>query len=416
MANITNTAGKRTSNGFGGLPLVPTNTGSRLTRVVGRIENALNKGFTEVLRAPISIAHVGSTIVSPAISDAYKWLNTNPNKPYNGSSVTNQSSNTKYKDFGKQKVQSTSKVSSIGTEQTSATINQHPDNTYSWNLPPHKWSLPVDPSSISNSVASPSSDIHTKRRGMIFTALKHPGTTSTVDPKTNKKIKDANPYFNNHYGFQFLWNPETFSQSTSVNWGVTPNQNDQTAVLTGLVTANSTIDFTLRIDRTNDFAAAKAYYRNNPGLTTQVNTTTLAGIAASSQISSAELAKYYTQGQAPSSALDFSTNINTKINDLLRRGTEADLEFLYRTINGDGYQLLGENTSNISFLKPTIVRLDLGPQKLIGMVQSVNVNHLAFTRELIPIRTDVTLSIDLRTATSFLPSNASASTTSGAAF
>jgi len=409
MSNITSGASKRTSNSI------------RNTHAAVKGNNAARIGINILNGFGDITAYITNQFVSTAklaVSapvDAYKWLGTDPAR-YTGSSVTNQSPNTKYKNFGKQTVAGNgkSKVDSIGAGQTNATINQHPDSTYSWNLPPHKWSLPVDPSSISDSVVSPSSDIHSKRRGMIFTALKHPGTTSTVDPKTNKKIKDADPYFNNHYGFQFLWNPETFSQSTSVNWGVTPNQNDQTAVLTGLVTANSTIDFTLRIDRTNDFAAAKAYYRNNPGLTTQVNTTTLAGIAASSQISSAELAKYYIEGKAPSSDLDFSTNINTKINDLLRRGTEADLEFLYRTINGDGYQLLGENTSNISFLKPTIVRLDLGPQKLIGMVQSVNVNHLAFTRELIPIRTDVTLSIDLRTATSFLPSNALSSTTSGA--
>ena len=54
---------------------------------------------------------------------------------------------------------------------------------------------------------------------------------------------------------------------------------------------------------------------------------------------------------------------------------------------------------------PTIVRIDLGPQRLVGMIQSVDVSHLAFTRDMIPIRTDVTLSIDLRTATSLTTNN-----------
>ena len=78
---------------------------------------------------------------------------------------------------------------------------------------------------------------------------------------------------------------------------------------------------------------------------------------------------------------------------------------MYKSINGDGYNFLGVNTSNISYLMPTIVRIDIGPQRLVGMIQSVNVNHLAFTREMVPIRTDVTLSIDLRASTSYATSN-----------
>ena len=39
------------------------------------------------------------------------------------------------------------------------------------------------------------------------------------------------------------------------------------------------------------------------------------------------------------------------------------------------------------------------------MIQSVNVNHLAFTREMVPIRTDVQLSIDLRASVGLTTSN-----------
>jgi hypothetical protein len=258
-------------------------------------------------------------------------------------------------------------------------IQADPDQSYSWNLPPHEWSLPVDPSDINGDISSPTTDSHSLRRGKIFLARKYVGTTATTDAKTGAKTFDRQG--KNNYGFQFLWNPETFSQSTSVNWGITPNQNDATAILTGLTNANSTIDFTIRIDRTNDFAASK-----------------------SSNIQ--ELYKYYKKGQAPKSDTDFANNMELKIKDLLARGTEADLEFLYKTINGDGYKTQwGTTTSNISFLLPTIIRLDLGPQRLVGMIQSVNVNHLAFTREMVPIRTDVQLSIDLRTAAGLTTSN-----------
>lgn len=277
-------------------------------------------------------------------------------------------------------------------------IQADPDETYSWNLPPHKWSLPVDPSSIADSVTSPgdASAMHSKRRGLIFVGRKYNGNTTTVDAKTGAKITTGDTHFNKNYGFQFLWNPETFNQSTSVNWGITPNQNDKTALLTGLVTANSTLDFTLRLDRTNDFAAGKSSFKYGKLMDRE---------ATDREALAANFSKYYTDGQAPNSAADFAQNIDSKILDLMRRGTEADLEFLYRTINGDGYSLLGETTSNISFLLPTIVRIDLGPQRLIGMVQSINVTHLAFTREMVPIRTDVSLSIDLRTATAYTTSN-----------
>ena len=273
-----------------------------------------------------------------------------------------------------------------------------PDGTYSWNLPPHKWSLPLDPSNVSNTVKSPRTNLHTKRRGLIFLGRKYNGVT-----KTSGQTNTTFGTFSNNYGFQFLWNPETFSQSTSVNWGITPSQNDATALLTGLVTANSTLDFTLRIDRTNDFACAKALsIYSDAGLS---KIPELAQFNVATDVSTTEIAKFYIEGKAPNSAPDFSKNLDAKIKDLLKRGTEADLEFLYRTINGDGYNLLGVNTSNISFLMPTIVRIDLGPQRLVGMIQSINVTHLAFTREMIPIRSDVAISIDLRTSTAISTSN-----------
>jgi hypothetical protein len=418
MANITNPAGKRTSNSW---KTVPTNKGSRASRLFGHIENALVFHTHNALYSAATGIVGGVAATANAIGNApdalinatiagVKWLAHDPSAPaLNPYKSTGSHPSTGGKVTGTGTHPSTggnNKVSSPGAGQVGATIQQSPDSTYSWNLPPHKWSLPIDPGSISNSVHSPSSDIHSKRRGMIFTGIKYPGTTSTVDPKTGKKIRDADTHYDRNYGFQFLWNPETFSQNTSVNWGITPNQNDVLATLTGLVTANSTIDFTLRIDRTNDFAAGKEYFKFGAIKDAALDARNL---------TANDFAKYYTEGQAPNSQADFSTNIGTKITDLMRRGTEADLEFLYRTINGDGYQLLGENTSNLSFLKPTIIRLDLGPQKLIGMIQSVNVTHLAFTRELIPIRTDVALSIDLRTATSFLPSSSMAATTAGAA-
>jgi hypothetical protein len=292
------------------------------------------------------------------------------------------------------------KIDTTTATQPPTPIQVDPDKSCSWNLPPHKWSLPVDPSQVYDTVNTYSSDLHSMRRGRIFVGMKYNGnatTTTNQKAATGKKTPTGDSHFNNNYGFQFLWNPETFTQSTHVNWGVTPDQNDVAALLTGLVASNSSINFTIRIDRSNDFACSKSLFKSGGKLSDIV-------VDARTELLSS-FAQNYTEGQAPNSEADFSANINEKIKDLLTRGTEADLEYLYRTINGDGYSLLGVNTSNISFLKPTIVRLDLGPQRLVGMVQGVDVSHLAFTRDMIPIRTDVTLSIDLRTAASLSTNN-----------
>lgn len=279
-----------------------------------------------------------------------------------------------------------------------------PDSTYQWNLPPHKWSLPVDPGSVSDSVTAPgdASALHTRRRGLIFVGRKYVGATTSADPKTGKPVQNGLGTYQANYGFQFVWNPETFSQNTQVNWGVTPAQNDTTSGLTGLVASNSTISFTLRIDRTNDFAAAKAMFTAFPANNANSRESRVPSGNAG------QFAQYYQDGQAPQSGADFAANMSSKIDDLLRRGTEADLEFLYRAINGDGFSYLGVDTSNISYLMPTIIRLDLGPQRLVGMVSSIGVTHLAFTRDMIPIRTDVAISIDLKANTQYANSNTQA--------
>jgi hypothetical protein len=392
MASITSAASKRTSNG---LQTVPTNAGSRWSRLVGHIENAGNhliNGAADVViavaKAPITITNFDSNAGSAVV----KWLSTDPSAPPAKRITRPQQS----KWIGG--VGTTSKVTTTTSTQPPVPIQLDPDNTYSWNLPPHKWSLPVDASQVVDTVNTYSTDLHSMRRGRIFVGRKYNGNTTTVDPKTGKKTTTGDGHFNNNYGFQFLWNPETFSQNTSVNWGITPNQNDKMALLTGLVSSNSSINLTIRIDRSNDFACAKASYL---GRGSDRNIFLQNFLQNSFQ----SFASYYIEGQAPNSAADFATNIDNKIDDLLTRGTEADLEFLYRTINGDGYSLLGVNTSNISFLMPTIVRIDLGPQRLVGMIQEIDVNHLAFTRDMIPIRTDVMLSIDLRTAVSLTTNN-----------
>ena len=174
---------------------------------------------------------------------------------------------------------------------------------------------------------------------------------------------------------------------------VTPSETDATSGLTGLVAANSTVNFVIRIDRTNDFACAKSLltFGNDIG-------------------TAKELYPFYAVGQPLLSEKDFGANLGTKITDLMKYGTASDIEYIYKTINGDSLNaFMGKNTSNIGYLRPTIIRLDLGPQKHIGIVSNLSVSHSAFTRDLIPIRSDVTISIDLRAGTGYATSGVTGS-------
>lgn len=270
----------------------------------------------------------------------------------------------------------------------------HPDSSYIWNLPPHEWSLPVDPAFV-NAGVSPTRQpgFHASRRGRLWSYMDY---TSPVDQPGYTNTNGVGsittpPGIVNHTGFQFIWNPETYSQSTAVNMQVTPSVTDPTAGLSGFTMANSQISFTLRIDRTNDFACAGS---NNYLISNNIYPTTTDSIDKHISVDYWEFCKFYVAGGSLSSPSVVETA--KKIKDLITYGTEADIEYLYRVINGNGWKGISRTTSNIGFLKPSIIRVDLGEQNFAGMVSSVSVTHLAFTRDMVPIRSDVSITIDLR--------------------
>lgn len=284
-----------------------------------------------------------------------------------------------------------------------------PNERYKWNLPPHKWSLPITPGSV-NSTTSSSLDAealtHSTRRGRIFYCAGYTGTEVKASAnEAGKLTTGAKKPPSSLYGFHFLWNPETFTQSTRVNMDLTYDSSDPYAALTSLVAANATVSFSLRLDRTNDFACFKDTKRFNDSqaaenVADEVNTRSKKTPPVfSGGKGLAYLSEYYTVGQPIESKSDFQKNMQPKIEQLMKKGTMADLEYLFRAINGDGFEVLGESTSNIGYLMPTIVRLDLGPQKWVGILADISVTHLAFTQDMIPIRTDVMLTLDVRATT-----------------
>ena len=391
-------------------------TGNNISRLWGHIENAAIHVTNGVLKTVIEGVGGNATLLAEnayyGIVGIKNWALTDPAKITTGVTAADKAANTHY-----------TKTSALTTTQGDQAVQKIIDeptakDNYKWNLPPHVWSLPVAPSSMDSNIIDGQSEdtmFHSRRRGRIFYGFGYVGNTLVKDPKskTGWSSKPSTTQ-DNHNGFQFIWNPETFSQTTAVNMNVTPSSTDVLSGITTYVDANSSISFTLRLDRTNDFACARAYNviadvpKNSKGEATL-------GVVTRTYDNVSNLTNFYSIGQAENSDNDFSTNIESKIKDLLKYGTESDLDWLYKTINGPGFVNIGGRPSaNIGYLRPTLIRLDLGPQKFVGVVSEIDVNHLTFTSDYIPIRTDVTITISLRANANMANSNATGGTSNGA--
>ncbi len=276
-------------------------------------------------------------------------------------------------------------------------------NEYDWNLPPHKWSLPTSPRVVNaehynDNRFTPKAESSDKyRRGRLW--WKANPQISTVDSNgvVNQLSKgDAN----RKYGFQFLWNPESFGTQVSVQLDATPSVQDRWLGAAGFFPATEVISFTVRIDRTNDFACAASLLPQLDQVERRVGVAPNVILATEVE----KFKKFYTPKNSFAAA-DSSEKMNKKLIDLFQRGTIADLEYLYRAINGPGpggaavtnkwLNGRGIETADIGWLMPTLLHVDIGPLAYNGYVTSLQVNHIAFTPNMTPIRTDVTVSLNL---------------------
>jgi len=266
---------------------------------------------------------------------------------------------------------------------------------YRWNLPPHKWSLPIEPSDDSLTVNSQAFTLGSSpkyRRGRIYWYSRVDNTyidTSTYNTGNGSHAKDP------RYGFQFLWNPENFSTSVSVNMDITPSFADKFVDVVGAFPSGEYLSVSLRLDRTNDFACIKSLPRG----TEPDGSDVYARYANSYSQYYSGAEGFNSQGfdSFSSSAGDLGQNVGEKILELQKYGTIADLEYLYKAINGPGWsnRATGKDTSDIGFLMPTLLRIDIGPLSYLGYVNNMTVNHMAFSKGMVPIRTDVTLQFNL---------------------
>ncbi|CAB4148162.1 hypothetical protein UFOVP696_38 [uncultured Caudovirales phage] len=261
---------------------------------------------------------------------------------------------------------------------------------YKFNLPPHDWSLPLRPSAMDPElVKSPyeNASFHGYRRGRIW-YWQTAGDVSSIDNTTGAvtKASDASKnkagvkgaesmLLDRNYGFQFLYNPETIQTNVARNMDITPSSADTLRVVAGVFPGQETVSLSIILDRTNDFAYAKATGRGS--------------------------SNYYTSGFPDR----LKQNFDQQLKDLLAQGTMADLEYLFRAINGAGSgdkqwtTLLGKKTANVGYLQPTLLGIALGPLvhenlSYVGWISNVSITHTAFTETMIPLRTQVSLSIE----------------------
>lgn len=298
---------------------------------------------------------------------------------------------------------------------------------YKFNLPPHQWSVPLRPRETTNkyvpkkgalddlqatyykspvtgntvelyqvqngNLADTQETFHGLRRGRMWYYLDNELGSYINAGKTVAEAKaavwaDAKkagklPNSDTKWGFQFMWNPTEIATSVNINMDVTPSAADRFRAMTGVFPGQESITINVMLDRTNDFACAKG-----------------------SSITNADnYAKYYLNRYPMEGKQSFSEQFDA----LMRLGTMADLEYLYRTVNGTGFSgsqwtnMLGKQTADIGFIQPSLIALQLGPNKdslsYVGWLNSISVNHSSFTETMIPLRTTVSMTIQAVTGT-----------------
>jgi hypothetical protein len=302
-----------------------------------------------------------------------------------------------------------------GTKDTGTPPPTQPDKDYKWNLPPHKWSLPVKPDGFNTSITTVGEnddrknvspydavnalgDMEKYRRGrMWWYASNQQDFADAAGKPIKKKIAERK------FGFQFLWNPTEYSTSIQLNTDVTPSVQDRFVGVAGAFPSGESISFSLRLDRTNDFAAFRGLMNRDY---TQLALSSVSNVAQTDRqhdaieaakgntiAAYADAAAYYNSSFASSTPKDI---LALQIKELMELGTVADIEYLYKAINGDNWHnIAGRKTSDIGFLAATLLRIDMGPLSYVGYVNSLSINHIAFSQDMTPIRTDVTVSMNL---------------------
>jgi hypothetical protein len=262
-----------------------------------------------------------------------------------------------------------------------------PTLDYKWNLPPHMWSMPVTPIQVEEDMYKADTNLvgvpETYRRGRMWWYANTTNSFVDSDGKEKPQTKGSD----RRYGFQFLWNPESYTTSISLNTDTTPSVNDRFVGVAGAFPSGETISFSIRLDRTNDFACLKNLIKKGYTLGNYE------GPVADDKSLVEMVQKYYNTGFFNNQS---AAERGKQLKELLDLGTVADLEYIYTAVNGPGWKnITGRKTGDIGYLSATLLRIDIGPLSYIGYINSLNVTHISFSQDMTPIRTDVSIAMNL---------------------
>jgi hypothetical protein len=236
----------------------------------------------------------------------------------------------------------------------SGTLTINSVGTSKFNPPPHSASRTVPPTAFSNYSLSSAADVKSieylqkaNRRGFFYQDIDN-AYTASGDPKTkNSQL----------WGFQFMYNPTTISHTqANANFDIT-----NTADISNQLTGSQTFSVSIFLNRVMDMSILATDKAD------QLNSKT------------ADYSRALTEDDA---------------HGILTRGTEYDLEFLYRVINGEPKKgpTMDKATSDFGFLAPAPIWFRLHDNfKYKVVITSISVNHVMFTEKMIPILSEVSI-------------------------
>ena len=233
-----------------------------------------------------------------------------------------------------------------------------------WNPPPHRDARSISYGERVNYGTNDALDtipaFSEKERGRIFQDI----NSAAVLNKNPDKLKElvSSKGATNQWGFRFMYNPTTFGYSSSSNNSVdwTLGASDPATLLTG----NSSVSFEVYINRIPDLK----YLRLKT--------------------------KKVSEEQIYGRPLD-----DIEREGILNRGTEYDIEFLYRVLNGDPLKeslLLSTKykgaTADFGYTTGVPCWLVLNENlRYYGSVASFSVNHAMFDLNMVPMLSTVSI-------------------------
>lgn len=258
-----------------------------------------------------------------------------------------------------------------------------------FNLPPHIWSLPTDQSLFNLGSTKKINPALRRARMWCYVGADNSNysTYTGAGFAESNSAATASATLDTNWGFQFLWNPTQIGTSVQRNANLVPQALDGFAARATLFPGTEALSFVAVINRVNDFACFKALNLNTGSLPAD-----LADIALDTTVFN-----HY------SKSAGIAQPLNNLIKDLITKGTMADIEYIFKMINGEGVNgtswknALGRKTADINFLAPTPVAVQFGPNadslSYVGWVESISVSHQMFTEDMIPIHSEVTINM-----------------------